>query len=662
MKRRGNRFLMALSALALLAACEAGVDGADGSNGANGDDGADGLASLVSLEDAAAADCPAGGVVVRTGVDEDRDGTLQDDEVDDTATLCQGDGGEGTEGPEGPRGPAGPASLIRLDPAGQTGECTFGGTSVSTGIDANDDGVLDDDEVENTAVICESPQVIEGGDPLAGDRVFNEETFGNEGFWTDAMQLPQGIVAAGVTPVQALQLGLQVDVGALGEAVADGRLDQATLDTIVAELGTDLTPGNAPVLNDAATTVALINLNAVIGVVVKDTNGDDTLDVAAGDKVGISCALCHTVTDASVFDLPEGGSIGLPLSGRINKYLDVGSILAVANNSRAYYPLLQVAFDSLDGATIGRATNGITQSSTEAEVDAYLDDDANYPVGHFDAVPDGIGNPSAIPPFWRQDLAGPWGADGAFRDLDDFNNLVYTVALDPTTLVSEDGRAFLTAVAGPVGAEIADDYQAILDELNITGYPYVQAATQQDAGSFNGAVGIRVDDQSLDDLSAYVVNLPAPLATAYDLDAAIEGREDFQAFGCVDCHRAEGDEPVAPFVVPLAELWPGYSPMMIAERQDPLNDVQNSPGTYDDRVVVLNASLRGEPRGYAMPLMHALETRESYLHDGSVATLEELLSPTRGEDAPHPFYVPDANRNAVVQFLLSIDTEQALTP
>lgn len=136
----------------------------------------------------------------------------------------------------------------------------------------------------------------------------------------------------------------------------------------------------------------------------------------------------------------------------------------------------------------------------------------------------------------------------------------------------------------------------------LTGYRYVQAATQQDAGSFDGAVGIRVDDQSLDDLNAYVVNLPSPLATAYDLDAAIEGREDFQAFGCVDCHRAEGGEPVAPFVVPIAELWPGYNPMMIAERQDPLNDVQNSPGTYDDRVVVLNASLRGEPRGYEQAL------------------------------------------------------------
>ena len=49
------------------------------------------------------------------------------------------------------------------------------------------------------------------GDAIAGREVFRSETFRNEGFWTEAVQLPQGIAAAKVTPLQALDLGLQID-------------------------------------------------------------------------------------------------------------------------------------------------------------------------------------------------------------------------------------------------------------------------------------------------------------------------------------------------------------------------------------------------------------------------------------------------------------------
>ena len=56
------------------------------------------------------------------------------------------------------------------------------------------------------------------GNAGSGRDVFRFETFGNEGFWTDTVRLPAGVVAAGVTPLKALQLGLQVDVDALDDA------------------------------------------------------------------------------------------------------------------------------------------------------------------------------------------------------------------------------------------------------------------------------------------------------------------------------------------------------------------------------------------------------------------------------------------------------------
>ena len=58
------------------------------------------------------------------------------------------------------------------------------------------------------------------GNAAAGRDVFRFETFGNEGFWTDTVRLPQGMVAAGATPLKALQLGVQVDMDALDAATS----------------------------------------------------------------------------------------------------------------------------------------------------------------------------------------------------------------------------------------------------------------------------------------------------------------------------------------------------------------------------------------------------------------------------------------------------------
>ena len=192
----------------------------------------------------------------------------------------------------------------------------------------------------------EQPVMHATGNNANGKQVFRFETFGNERFWTDAMRLQQGIVAAGVTPVQALRLGLMVDSDAL---------DPATVAAITAETKTDLSPANAPLLNNPATTVALVNANAIVGLVAKDTNGNGTIDIMAGDKTGASCALCHTITDASVFALPGGGSIGKRLDGRANHALDFGKLIATAMNTRAYFPVAQLALVANGGKTLGRA-------------------------------------------------------------------------------------------------------------------------------------------------------------------------------------------------------------------------------------------------------------------------------------------------------------------
>lgn len=493
-----------------------------------------------------------------------------------------------------------------------------------------------------------NPNAHQVGDVVRGQQIFRFETFGNERFWTDALMLPQGIVAARLTPVQALGLGLSVNVDALSPA---------TQAVVAAELATDLSPTNAPVLNSPATTVALINANAVIGVVVVDTNQDGVRSVAAGDKVGVTCALCHTVTDGSVVSLAGGGSIGKPLDGLTNHNIHVGDIFAAAANTRALYPLAQVAFDALGGATIGKAPTGLNEFSTEAAIDAYFSNHDFYPVGQFDAFPDGVGNPTQTMPLFRTDLSSPWGFDGGAQLLEHLNNTVYTVGFDPTALVTVSGRALLGALAGGVGGELADDYarQLFGSTLFPPGAPpFVQALSTFQPGTPAAVAGRQVDPEALLDLNAYLDSLPAPAAGAHDAAAAARGAQTF-AQQCTSCHVADPSHFVKQDIIPIETLYPAYNPTVIAARPG-ISSIQDDPNThYDDRVVVFDASLRGQVRGYALPLLLDLARKPTFLHDGSVAGLDALLDSSRGNSAPHPFYAANtAERSDLVEYLKSL--------
>ena len=107
-------------------------------------------------------------------------------------------------------------------------------------------------------------------------------------------------------PKMALEAGLQIDIEAVEPALRK---------TLESEFKTDLAMQNAPMLNDPKTMVALVNANAVVGIVPKDSNNDKKLDIMAGDKVGISCTICHTITDKAVFD----AAIEMPSKSEIQR-------------------------------------------------------------------------------------------------------------------------------------------------------------------------------------------------------------------------------------------------------------------------------------------------------------------------------------------------------
>lgn len=136
-----------------------------------------------------------------------------------------------------------------------------------------------------------------------GKEIFRFDTFGDEVFWTDTARLHE-VIESSVSPNLALQVGLKVDVDTLPQSIRDA-----------------IAAGEVD-LDDPATTVALLKLGAVVGVVgtVATVDGVDRLQ-----RVGITCALCHSTVDNS---FAEG--IGRRLDGWPNRDLDVGAIIALS--------------------------------------------------------------------------------------------------------------------------------------------------------------------------------------------------------------------------------------------------------------------------------------------------------------------------------------------
>jgi len=198
-----------------------------------------------------------------------------------------------------------------------------------------------------------------------GEQTFRFDTFGDEAFWGDTIKLHQAIegsanggVGPGVSPTAALGLGLKVDVDALPASVVDG-LKNGTVD-----------------LNDPATTLALLRLNAVVGLTAIFDGTDASPSQASGPmkSMGIQCALCHSTVDDSF-----APGIGHRLDGWPNRDLNVGAIIASAPDLSAVATLLGV-----DQTTVRQVLNAWGPGKFDAELE--LDGKGFRPDGKTAAV------------------------------------------------------------------------------------------------------------------------------------------------------------------------------------------------------------------------------------------------------------------------------------
>ena len=174
-----------------------------------------------------------------------------------------------------------------------------------------------------------------------GKHTFRHDTFGSEDFWGGKLRLHEALageklggVGPGVSPKQALELGLKVDAAALPrdlvKKISDGQVN----------------------MDDPATAAELLKLNAVVGVTgfFNDRGGLRS--------VGINCALCHSTVDDSFMP-----GIGQRLDGWGNRDLNIGAIVATAPNLQPFVDLLGV-----DEATVKQVLNGWGPGRYDAEL------------------------------------------------------------------------------------------------------------------------------------------------------------------------------------------------------------------------------------------------------------------------------------------------------
>jgi len=305
-----------------------------------------------------------------------------------------------------------------------------------------------------------------------GKKTFRYDTFGSEAFWGDTLQLHKAIageknggVGPGVSPKTALAVGLKVDVDALPAA-----------------LKTEIAAGKVN-LDDPATTIALLKLNAVVGVTAF-TNPDGSVK-----SMGIQCAFCHSTVDDSF-----APGIGKRRDGWPNRDLNVGAIVSLAPNLKPFTDLLGV-----DEAALKK----VLATWGPGRYDAELDKDGKA------LRPDGKQAGTLIPPAFG--LAG-------------------------VNLATWTGYGSVTYWNAYVGVTLMHGVGTFFD-------PRFNSKDQYPFSAKSGAGNTRgMPDRVTPKLAAlhfYQLSLPAPKAPAgsYDEAAFERGKAIFNGDGkCATCH------------------------------------------------------------------------------------------------------------------------------
>jgi hypothetical protein len=348
-----------------------------------------------------------------------------------------------------------------------------------------------------------------------GRQIFRFDTFGDEVFWGDTLQLHQAIageanggVGPGVSPNTALSVGLKVDMDALPEELV-GQVQAGEVD-----------------LDDPATTLALLQLNAVVGV----TGFFD--DAGSLTSVGIQCALCHSTVDNAF-----APGIGHRLDGWANRDLNVGAIVNLSPDLSAVTDLLGV-----DDETLRTVLNGWGPGKFDAEV--FLDGLALRPDGETGAtlIPPAFGMAGVSLHTWTGwGSVTHWNAFVANLEMHGQGTFYDPRLNDPEQYPIAAANGFF---------DVRSENDLITSKLAaLHFYQLALPAPQAPEGSFDAEAAARGEELFNGQAQCATCHVPPlfmepgwPMHTAEEL-----GIDDFQA--------ARGPEDIYYRTAPLAGLW-----------------------------------------------------------------------------------------------------------
>jgi mono/diheme cytochrome c family protein len=303
-------------------------------------------------------------------------------------------------------------------------------------------------------------------------------------------------------------------------------------------------------LKSPATTIALLKLDAVVGVkgTVETVNGHDTLT-----RVGITCALCHSTVDNSF-----APGIGKRLDGWPNRDLDPGAIIALS-------PALPAA------------SKAVYKSWGPGKYDPRFNQD-------------GLNGPQVIPPAYG--LAG-----------------IHRI----TSTGDGDDIAYWNRYVGVTQMGGHGSFSDRRTGVNVT----------------NGTDDLIT--AKLPALQAYQLSLaaPPPPAGSFDPVAAERGKALFNgAATCATCHSGDA--------LTDANL-----------RLHPPTDVVSEPEPNG----APSYASRSATKQYRTAPLHGLWQHAPYFHNGSAATLEDVV---RTYNQRKSLGLPDNQIADLVQYLKSL--------
>ena len=356
-------------------------------------------------------------------------------------------------------------------------------------------------------------------------------------------------------------------------------------------LGDDFAAKQAA-LTDPAITRALLQADAVVGL---KGEFNDMMQPDRLTSVGLNCTLCHGTVTTTEFQILPPPAAPTPLP--------IGTAIIGPPNA------------GIDVGTILSFTPLVQAGDENPNIGQYQ----TWGPGNFDPrflpdnpIDDGVQNQSQIPPLWNfmdlaeQDYAITW--IGVLQLRPDNNSLASGPECGIDLPLGTNG-AWGTDNAVIKNFEFGNTLpQWVFDNL---------AAAEQDEP------GTTVAREDLLDIKAFLESLVSPPPGEFDEELAEEGMKLFYGkANCVSCHSsAEGTGRQGEYFTNIVE-----------------NEPQGLLGL-----------------GIKVPGLRGLSFTAPYFHDGSAATLEDVVARYTSADIPEvPSTLTPAEQTALVEYLKSL--------